>query len=82
MSLPRPQRPVSPASKPQLVAPAKESPESPQFRPSDVFHFDPQNDITLQELAEMISALEITVHFNRFLKFSEGLRRHFRHKKI
>jgi hypothetical protein len=82
MSLPRPVRPIT------VQHPAEPSPagaqklDSNNLRPSDSFFFQPKSDITITELSELIAALDISVHFDRFLKFTESLQRHFAHKKI
>lgn len=80
MSLPRPTRPLG-TKRPEITpTPTR---DQKGLRPSDLFRFEPQPDITLLELAELLATfLEVEVHFTRFQQFPENLQRHFRHKKI
>jgi len=73
MSLPRPSRPVEETAP---VAPVKK--ENKGFRPSDVFRFAPKPDITIDELAYLISVFwTLDVTHDRFDKFDESLQIHF-----
>jgi hypothetical protein len=70
MVLPRPTRPINTA----LVKKEKKI----EYRPSDIFRFEPKKDITAYELAYLISQFwTIDVSYERFFQFTETLQSHF-----
>jgi hypothetical protein len=77
MTLPRPSRQLKTE---RNVEPQKNIPafDSNTFRPSDIFSFEPLQDITVYELAILIKQLyEPTIHFKSFLGLPDNLQRHF-----
>jgi hypothetical protein len=85
-TLPRPTRKITdqttPPTETEAVPPATKSKyRRRDFKASDRFRFDPLPDITVQELAYLVSILWLDVHFDRFFSFPEHLQRHFRHLK-
>lgn len=80
MPLPRPTR--QPTQKEDVVEqrPKRvlEPIDSADFRPSDVFRFEPKSDITMEELTYLFT-LFWTVDFNadRFIGLEPDLQRHF-----
>jgi hypothetical protein len=75
MPLPRPTR----QPETEVLKSSIPTSERKDFRPSDVFRFDPQSDITVAELAYLVSVFwTLDVNYDRFLEFSEELQRNFR----
>jgi hypothetical protein len=70
MPLPRPTQQSS------VTLPKKDKSD---FRPSDVFRFEPQADITISELAYLISIFwTLDVSYEKFFEFDKDLQRNFR----
>ena len=78
MPLPRPSR------QPHQEVEAKTSSEvqklnKDDFRPSDVFRFDPKPDITAGELAHLVSIFwTLDLDYDRFFSLTSDLQQHFR----
>lgn len=77
MPLPRPSR--SPKKEETTLAEPGKPLEKKDFRPSDVFRFDPKSDITAEELGYLISVFwTLDVNYDRFFSFQTDMQRHFR----
>jgi hypothetical protein len=79
MSLPRPTRqPHKENTVVQSKRVIAEPIDPTDFRPSDVFRFEPKSDITMEELTYLFT-LFWTVDFNydRFIDLEPDLQRHF-----
>jgi hypothetical protein len=76
MALPRPTRQ---AHQPiEVEKRIQESLKLEDFRPSDVFRFEPKPDITPDELAYLISIFwTLDLNFDRFLSLEQDLQKHF-----
>jgi hypothetical protein len=77
MPLPRPTRQI-----PQKEAPAApkvyESADPSEYRPSDVFRFDPKEDITIDELVQLFTLFwTVDLNYDRFITIAPELQRHF-----
>lgn len=81
MSLPRPSRKIT--QEKETDAPLRTKHRETDYRPSDVFRFEPQPDITVQELAYLLMVLyEPAIHFKNYLNLPDNVQRHFRPTKI
>jgi hypothetical protein len=80
MPLPKPTR--LPKREEEAPAPRKvpeKKVEKEDFRPSDVFRFDPKEDITAYEIAYLVSQFwTLDVAYDRFFQFTEELQKQFR----
>jgi hypothetical protein len=78
MPLPRPTR------QPYKPKDTTANPPDPiNFRPSDVFRFDPKPDITPDELARLVAIFwTLDLNFDRFSNLEDELRQHFTPIKI
>lgn len=75
MPLPRPTRQ---ANQPKAEKPIELSSNPEDFRPSDVFRFEPKSDIKEKELADLISIFwTLDLSFDRFFALEQDLQRHF-----
>jgi len=82
MAIPRPSRTISEPDSQPVKTPTKPFTDN-DFRPSDVFKFEPLPDITVQELAYLLMVLyEPAIHFKSYLKLPQDLKRHFKQTKI
>ncbi len=74
MSLPRPTRQLPQDNTTNSIV----SDLSNDLRPSDLFRFEPKDDITIEELGYLVSVFwTLDVNYNRFSQFDEDLQRHF-----
>ena len=81
MPLPRPTR--HPHQQKEADKPAPTTLYPADFRPSDVFRFDPQQDITPDELAHLVSIFwTLDLNFDRFFALDPDLQRHFEPVKV
>jgi len=86
MTLPRPTRHVSQDTETGIATPVTQTvhrAKPTQYKPSDVFFFEPAVDITAPELADLFKLFfnGIMLHHEVFSKLPEPLKRHFEHKK-
>lgn len=83
MSLPRPSRKIG--EQPAATTDPKQVPriDPNNLRPSDVFTFDPETDITPYELAYLIRKFYApAIHFKHYLELPEQMQRHFKIAKL